>query len=206
MKSSRSFPTLEYGFLSVGGEEGLTGARCPSHPRVRHGPASSPSVTAVGALWRRIPGPLRSPPVSSAPLPVLVPADARGSTQYAEPALLPIPSTSAASFPACCKPSRLTDRPHPSASPSSPSFGTTAPDVHAVRRAYVHCRTDRSRSEHQTFRSCAPGREHFPGSCNGQRPQHRAPRYLFWPNRLRPPLLPPGLEQQGSRGVTSRQQ
>src|SRR3984885_7673785 len=180
----------------------LTQARCPSHSRVRHGPASSPSVTAEGAPWHRIPEPMRHPPASSAPLPVLVPADAHGSTQCAEPALLPTPSTSAAFFPACCTPCRLRARPHPSASPGSPSLGTTAPVVHGVCRVYAHCRTGRNRSEPQRFRSCAPGRGHSPDSCNGQRPQYRGPRYLSWPNGLRPPLLPPALEQQGSPGVT----
>src|SRR3984885_5813312 len=103
----------------------VTRAGRPSHPRVRHVLASNPSVTAVGAPWRRIPGQLLYRPASSAPLPVLVPADAHGSTQYAEPAPLPTPSTSGVSFRACCTLSQLTARPHPSASPSSPSLGTT---------------------------------------------------------------------------------
>src|SRR5580658_7454916 len=102
---------------------------------------------------------MRHPPASSAPLPVLVPADAHGSTPCAEPALLPTPSTSAAFFPACCTPYRLRARPHPSASPGSPSLGTTAPVVHGVCPSSDPSQTGRSRSEHQRFRSCAPGRD-----------------------------------------------
>src|ERR1700733_4368774 len=191
-------------FAIASGKHDLIQASCPSRLTVRHGPASSPSATAVGVPWRRIPEPLRHPPASSVPLPVSVPADAPGSTQCAEPTLLLTPSTSAAFFPTCCTPFRLTGRPHPSASPRSPLPGTTAPGVHAVRRAYAHRRTDRSRSEDQTFRSCAlrTGRGDCPGSCNGQRPQHRGPRYLFWPNRSRLQLFASRQERQGSPGVT----
>src|ERR1700677_4047206 len=128
-------------------EKRLTQACCPSHPRVRHGPASSPSVTAVGAPWPRIPEPSQYPPASSAPLPALAPAGAHGSIRPEEPALPRTPSTSAAFFPVCCMPYRLTARPHPLASPGSPSLGTIAPDVHAICHAYGHRRIDRSRSQ-----------------------------------------------------------
>src|ERR1700722_7293054 len=89
----------------------------PSLLTVRHGPASSPFVIAIGAPWHHTPEPLRHPPASSAQLPELVPADALDSTQCAEPAPLPIPSASPASFPTCCTRSRLTGRQPPSASP-----------------------------------------------------------------------------------------